>query len=496
MTTYFGKHTFAALLPALLLMLIVLPVSAQTVDPAPAASLYWPLDVATVDIDVASMTDLFGLGAELTYDATRVTLNDASVTAAGTDLDDGSLLSPFVNDDNNGLLAFSVTRSGSGGFSGDGAVATMTFNIIDYAPPGAASFSLADILAVDPTGSQIALTTTGSSFEVGGVWPGDLDNNCTVEIIDLFAIVGNFGDTGPARLGGFDLSWSAKAFSPWGGSSASPDFSDSFVDGTGNGIINQNDILSIGVNFGQTHTSPTGCTPAAAFKHIASYTLALSPQAVGSVIEVELASAEAVDALLGASFELSVDASVLRVVSVRAGRLIDDGDLVELVLLDEEAGTGAAAFSRKYRERATSGSGVLAVVTLEVVGLMAGPSVMEVTDVNYNTTGGLIGATARLTSDAPIAEVAELPSLFALAGNYPNPFNPETTLRFEVPASAHVKLVVYDLLGRQVRVLVDGTREAGTHEVIFEASNLPSGTYLVQLVTPAGNFVQTMQLVK
>ena len=52
------------------------------------------------------------------------------------------------------------------------------------------------------------------------------------------------------------------------------------------------------------------------------------------------------------------------------------------------------------------------------------------------------------------------------------------------------------MLGRQVRVLVEGTREAGTHEVVFEASNLPSGTYLVQLVTPTGSFVQTMQLVK
>ena len=59
-----------------------------------------------------------------------------------------------------------------------------------------------------------------------------------------------------------------------------------------------------------------------------------------------------------------------------------------------------------------------------------------------------------------------------------------------------VRLVIYDVLGRQVRVLVDGTREAGTHEVVFEAGNLPSGTYLVRLVTPAGSFVQTMQLVK
>ena len=496
MTAYFRNHSLLAMLTALLLMLPALPAQAQTVDPAPAQALYWPLDVATVDIDVASVNDLFGLGAELTYDATRATLNDASLTAASTDLDDGTLLSPFVNDDDNGLVAFSVTRSGAGGFTGAGTAATMTFNVIDFAPPGTASLSLADILAVNAAGSQITLSTTGASFEVGGVWPGDLDNNCTVQIVDLFAIVGNFGDTGPARQGGFDISWGAKAFSPWGGSSSHADFSDSFVDGTGNGVINQNDILTIGVNFGQTHAATTGCTPAAAPKTIKRYTLALAPQPVGSVIEVELASAEAVDALLGTSFEISVDASVLRVVSARAGSLIDDGDLLELVHLGESGGTGAAAFSRKHREQATSGSGALAVVTLEVVGAMEVPSVVTVSDVNYNTPDGIVAAAARLSSATALAEVAEVPLSFALSGNYPNPFNPETTLRFEVPAAAHVKLAVYDVLGREVRVLVDGIREAGRHEVTFEAAGLPSGMYLYRLETPQGSFTKTMQLIK
>ncbi len=48
----------------------------------------------------------------------------------------------------------------------------------------------------------------------------------------------------------------------------------------------------------------------------------------------------------------------------------------------------------------------------------------------------------------------------------------------------------------QISVLLNGRREAGTHEVVFEAAGLPSGTYLVRLVTQAGNFVQTMQLMK
>ena len=65
-----------------------------------------------------------------------------------------------------------------------------------------------------------------------------------------------------------------------------------------------------------------------------------------------------------------------------------------------------------------------------------------------------------------------------------------------MPESAQVRLIVYDVLGRQVRVLLDGTREAGTHEVLFDADGLPSGTYLYLLKTPQGSLVQTMLLAK
>ena len=108
-----------------------------------------------------------------------------------------------------------------------------------------------------------------------------------------------------------------------------------------------------------------------------------------------------------------------------------------------------------------------------------------------------VGTADKRGDDAsPAAVQAEVPEAFVLEANYPNPFNPQTTIRFSVPEASVVKLVVFDVLGREVRVLVDGTREAGTHEVVFEAGDLPSGTYLVRLETPQGSFVQTMQLVK
>ena len=91
---------------------------------------------------------------------------------------------------------------------------------------------------------------------------------------------------------------------------------------------------------------------------------------------------------------------------------------------------------------------------------------------------------------------ASNPEKFSLGQNYPDPFNPQTTIRFSMAEAAPVRLAVYDMLGRTVRVLVDGIVEAGTHNAIFEAGQLPSGTYLYRLDTPSGSFTQTMLLAK
>jgi hypothetical protein len=78
-----------------------------------------------------------------------------------------------------------------------------------------------------------------------------------------------------------------------------------------------------------------------------------------------------------------------------------------------------------------------------------------------------------------------VPSGYALSQNYPNPFNPSTTIQFQTPRDGDVRLVVYDLLGREVTRLVDGFRPAGVYPVTFNAANLSSGFYFYRL-TAAG----------
>jgi uncharacterized protein DUF4397/type IX secretion system substrate protein len=97
------------------------------------------------------------------------------------------------------------------------------------------------------------------------------------------------------------------------------------------------------------------------------------------------------------------------------------------------------------------------------------------------------------TSAEPIGT---LPSTYDLETNYPNPFNPSTMIRFSTPQTGTVRLAVYDLLGREVRVLVDGLVNAGDHEVRFDAKDLPSGTYLYRLETGSGSLARQMLLVR
>ncbi|MCA0389355.1 MAG: T9SS type A sorting domain-containing protein [Bacteroidetes bacterium] len=76
-----------------------------------------------------------------------------------------------------------------------------------------------------------------------------------------------------------------------------------------------------------------------------------------------------------------------------------------------------------------------------------------------------------------------IPGEFTLAQNFPNPFNPETVIRFVLPVAGYAKGVVYDFLGREVATLVDGETRAGTHEIKFDANGLPSGVYIFRLET-------------
>ena len=91
--------------------------------------------------------------------------------------------------------------------------------------------------------------------------------------------------------------------------------------------------------------------------------------------------------------------------------------------------------------------------------------------------------------DGPVV----IPSGFSLEQNYPNPFNPSTTIRFSVATQQFVRLAVYDLLGREVRLLVNRDLGLGNHSVVFDATGMSSGVYIYQL--KAGVFAAARQMI-
>ncbi len=81
---------------------------------------------------------------------------------------------------------------------------------------------------------------------------------------------------------------------------------------------------------------------------------------------------------------------------------------------------------------------------------------------------------------------AEVPSDFAMGQNYPNPFNPSTRLQYQLAEDSHVALRLYDILGREIRTLVDEQEQAGYYELAIDGSQLASGVYFARLVATDG----------
>mgnify|MGYP000321372828 CR=1 FL=1 len=103
----------------------------------------------------------------------------------------------------------------------------------------------------------------------------------------------------------------------------------------------------------------------------------------------------------------------------------------------------------------------------------------------YNLGGGTVGIRDQ--------EITEVPTSFSLEQNFPNPFNPTTTIQYSIPFSEKVSLKIFNLLGEEVKTLADEFQEAGKYSVQFNANNLPSGIYFYRL--QAGSFVQTKKMI-
>jgi hypothetical protein len=120
----------------------------------------------------------------------------------------------------------------------------------------------------------------------------------------------------------------------------------------------------------------------------------------------------------------------------------------------------------------------------------------NVTEGNYSYRLKQIDFNGVFEYSKAIEVLVTTPTKFELTQNYPNPFNPSTSISFTLSQGGNVKLAVYNLLGQEVQILVNGFKEAGVHTVNFEAANLNSGIYLYKIETNGLSSVRKMTLLK
>jgi len=144
----------------------------------------------------------------------------------------------------------------------------------------------------------------------------------------------------------------------------------------------------------------------------------------------------------------------------------------------------------------------------EVVQNLSGYSVASAGDINgdgfddiiiggwRNNEGALEGGQTYLLlgkeTPTSIVEEKSIPFEFALSQNYPNPFNPTTTIGFGIMERGNVRMSVLNILGEEIRVLLNEEKEAGYHSIDFNASDLPSGVYFYRI--QSGNFIETKKM--
>lgn len=166
-------------------------------------------------------------------------------------------------------------------------------------------------------------------------------------------------------------------------------------------------------------------------------------------------------------------------------RLLIDNVAVDSVFVDQNAGSGAWV---PILERFVSSGAEARVIISDAMDPVISGRVLRADAVRFQFI--------RDASTVVEEELASVPSGLSLGSNYPNPFNPATTIPFALPTSGRVSLRVYDLLGRPVATLVETDLPTGNHGAVWNASGMASGVYVVQLRFNGQARTRMMQVLK
>jgi hypothetical protein len=187
----------------------------------------------------------------------------------------------------------------------------------------------------------------------------------------------------------------------------------------------------------------------------------------GAIVEIPIiADGSDLNEVVSAAFIAQIDPAVAKVVSVQSD--LSDEWLVQHAVAED--GTLKIGIAGRGAELPTDGK--LATITLQILDRGA--------ELNLKAQGFLNN---NAIAELDAVDLTELPEQFTLKGNYPNPFNPSTTIQFDLPQSASVEIQIFDMLGRRAMVIPAQTIQAGVNRSIqLNASALASGSYFYRVI--------------
>ncbi len=415
-----------------------------------------------------------------------------------------------------GKINYSTIKTTGSTYCGScGYVTRLPLYIQDTLPNGAVvNFRLNEMYAILSNGVYKPLVKFLEEVDVmfisgtsGGtlyykVGKGDSDHNGTVNLADVTALATRFGEQGGAIQG--IINWNTCTTvvrDPWGVDASrdpSTDVLAMWCDHNGDGRVGNLDVLAIGYCWGTSYTY----TKANVNSNLplANSNLVLKIYDKNGKLVDNLApnstyyfvySVKNAKDLLTTSFELNLDNNFEIVNYTVSDQLKKNTtDFIEFVKIMNNS--AAIALGRVWYDGSISGD------EIELIRLVVktGEDVNNIKlDHNNAELRDKYGKLYKLPVQLP--EISTVPSKFALVGNYPNPFNPSTVIKFEIAEPTKASLKIYNSLGQLVKVLMDNEAvEAGRYEKQFSANELSSGIYFYKLETPNFTAIKKMVLIK
>ncbi len=370
-------------------------------------------------------------------------------------------------------------KDGNAASDTSGIVARIDFYTDLYTPDSTVVLCIFDnVSASDATNQPVHLNQEKISLTIRGieVWPGDTNNDGVVDHFDLLPIGQCYGQKGPVRTNA-GTSWRAQYCTRWKPLEAT------YSDANGDGLVDNQDAAVIDRNWKKNHGRLE--------KNIPPVNLPSAPE-----LAVNYQSAETIEisihknsepAFSGIGFTLEYLASRLEFIADAFGKSSAEN---ALYFVKDEPLAGRLFLSRVELNPQNTNKhpnliANLAFKTKNESGHQAGTIEFNLIDCQaMDSTATFVKLQSAHLQIFTTGE--SLPAVFTLKQNYPNPFNDLTVIEYEIPGAAQVVMAIYDVLGNEVRTLINQRQPAGPHQVTWDAKNqagqaVPSGFYFVKI---------------